>query len=387
MNISQRSLQLHESYHGKLCVQSKVPIINHDDLSLAYTPGVAAPCEEIFKNPENIYKYTMKSNAVAVITDGSSVLGLGNIGAAASLPVMEGKCVLFKRFANIDAFPLCISTQNTDEFVETVKRVVVPFGGVNLEDIGAPHCFEIEKRLKKELDIPVFHDDQHGTATVALAALINALKVTGRKMENVSIVISGAGAAGISIAKLLMLKGARQLVICDRHGALGPDRTDIADNPYKLEMARATNPDGKEGTLAEMLKDADVFIGVSGPGIVNGEMIKAMADEPIVFAMANPVPEIMPDEALAAGAAVIGTGRSDFPNQINNVLAFPGIFRGLLDARVRRITDEMYLAAAEALAALVKDPSPEKIIPDIFYDGTAAAVAEAVKKCASSKEL
>ncbi|PJC57454.1 MAG: NAD-dependent malic enzyme [Ignavibacteria bacterium CG_4_9_14_0_2_um_filter_37_13] len=387
MNTSQRSLQLHESHHGKLSVQSNVPINNHDDLSLAYTPGVAAPCEEIFKNPEEIYKYTMKANSVAVVTDGSSVLGLGNIGAAASLPVMEGKCILFKRFANIDAFPICINTQNTDEFIETVKRIVVPFGGINLEDIASPHCFEIEKRLKDELDIPVVHDDQHGTATVALAAIINALKVTGREISDAGIVISGAGAAGISIAKILMLYGARNLVICDRHGALSPSRDDIKDNLYKVQIACATNSEDRNGTLADMLKGADVFIGVSGPGIVNEEMISSMANGPIVIAMANPTPEIMPDAALAAGAAVVGTGRSDFPNQINNVLAFPGIFRGLLDARVRMVTDEMYVAAAQALASLIKDPSPEVIIPDVFYDATADAVAEAVKKCALSQSL
>jgi len=383
MDTSNRSLRLHESYRGKLSVQSKVPVNNHDDLSLAYTPGVAAPCNEIAKNPDALYQYTMKSNSVAVVTDGSSVLGLGNIGPEASLPVMEGKCILFKRFANIDAFPLCIKAKDSSEFIETVKRVVSPFGGINLEDIGAPHCFEIEQRLKEELDIPVFHDDQHGTATVLLAALINALKVTDRAMAKAMIVISGAGAAGMAIARLLLQYGAENLILCDRRGALFPDREDIKDRPFKLEIARMTNPQKREGSLADILKGADVFIGVSAPGIVHPDMVTAMAKDPIVLPMANPIPEIMPDEAKEAGAAVVGTGRSDFPNQINNVLAFPGIFRGLLDAHIRTITMNMYTTAAETLAGLVKNPRPEKIIPDIFYDGVATAVADAVKKCAS----
>lgn len=382
MSISDESLRFHEAHHGKLTVQPKVPIRTHKDLSLAYTPGVAAPCEEIARNPDDIYKYTIKSNAVAVVTDGSAVLGLGNIGAAASLPVMEGKCVLFKQFAGIDAFPLCIDTQNVDDFVETVKRIVIPFGAVNMEDIGAPHCFEIEERLKRELDIPVFHDDQHGTATVVLAALINALKVTSRSLEKVRIVLSGAGAAGTAIAKLLVHYGAKNIVLCDRHGAIAEGREDLHENPYKMELSRMTNPDKMKGSLADVLQGADILIGVSGPNLVDRSMVASMAKDPIVFALANPIPEIMPSEAREAGAKIVGTGRSDFPNQINNVLAFPGILRGLLDMRAQVQDAGTFVCAAEGLAAHVKNPTPEKIIPDIFDPEVAGIVANAVKNCA-----
>lgn len=379
MSISEKSLTFHEFHKGKLSVQSKVSIENHDDLSLAYTPGVAAPCEEIARNPEDIYKYTMKGNSVAIVTDGSAVLGLGNIGPEASLPVMEGKCVLFKRFADIDAFPMCVKTESVDEFIETVKRIVTPFGGINLEDIGAPHCFEIEARLKSELDIPVFHDDQHGTATVVLAAMINAIKVTNRTFAETKIVLSGAGAAGISIAKLLLLYGAQNIIVCDRHGAITPDRGDLPE--HKREISQSTNPTKEKGSLTTVLKGADVFIGVSGSNLIDRAAVQSMADNAIVFALANPTPEIMPDEARAGGASIIGTGRSDFPNQINNVLAFPGIFRGVLDARLKDITQGTFICAAESLARHVQNPGPEKIIPDIFDDGVTHTVVEAVKSC------
>ena len=399
MDVFEQSLQLHESHHGKIAMQSKVPLKNHSDLSLAYTPGVAEPCRRIAANPQDLYRYTMKSNSVAVITDGSSVLGLGDIGAAAGLPVMEGKCLLFKEFANIDAFPVCIDTRDTEEFISVVKKITVPYGGINLEDIAAPRCFEIEERLKKELTIPVFHDDQHGTAIVALAALINALKVTGRTIGACKIAMSGAGAAGTSIAKLLMKHGAANggqgharkdaqghgpnIILCDRHGTIFEGREDLAGNPAKMQLAQETNPERIKGSLADAMKGADVFIGVSSGNLVTPEMVKSMAPKAIVFAMANPEPEIMPDLAKAAGAAVVGTGRSDFPNQINNVLAFPGIFRGALDIRAKAITEEMCFAAALALSACVKEPSTEKIVPDIFDAGVTEAVADAVRKCES----
>lgn len=379
MSISDKSLKFHEKHRGKLSVRSKVPLKDRENLSLAYTPGVAAPCEEIANDPEGLYKYTMKGNTVAVVTDGSAVLGLGNIGAAASLPVMEGKCALFQEFAGINAFPLCINTQDIDEFVETVQRVVVPFGGINLEDIGAPQCFEIEKRLKEVLDVPVFHDDQHGTSTVVLAGMINALKVTGRTFASAKIVISGAGAAGSAIAKLFLLYGAMNVILCDRHGAISLNRKDLP--PHKRELAKQTNPSHEEGSLVEVLKGADAFVGVSGPNIIGKEAIQGMAKNPIVFALANPVPEIMPDEAREGGATVISTGRSDFPNQVNNVLAFPGIFRGLLDARLKDIHLGTFVCAARALAAHVKNPTPDKIIPDIFDEGVVETVANAVKMC------
>ncbi len=380
MDVYEQSLLLHEQSKGKLTVEAKVPLRNREDLSLAYTPGVAEPCRRIAKNADDLYKYTMNSNTVAVITDGSAVLGLGNIGAAAGLPVMEGKCLLFKHFANIDAFPICIETQDPEEFIKIVKNITAVFGGINLEDIAAPNCFMIEERLKAELDIPVFHDDQHGTAIVVLAAMINALKLAGIAWDQAKVVMSGAGAAGVAIAKLLMLYGLKNVIICDRQGALEPGRADLATNLSKLEIAKITNPHQEKGTLAQVLQGAHVFIGVSGPNVVTTEMVKTMAPKPIIFAMANPVPEIMPDQALAGGAFIIGTGRSDFPNQINNVLAFPGIFRGVLDIRAKQITDGMKLAAAKALAALVPNPTPEKIIPGVFDPGVATAVAEAVKK-------
>ncbi len=385
MDVYGKSLELHEKSRGKLEVKSKVPVETRADLTLAYTPGVAEPCRRIAVNPDDVYLYTIKSNSVAVVTDGSAVLGLGNIGPAAGLPVMEGKCLLFKRFAGIDAFPLCIGTQNVDEFVNVVKNVCTVFGGINLEDISAPRCFEIEDRLKKSAGIPVFHDDQHGTAIVVLAGLINALKVSGITFENAKIVISGAGAAGTACTKLLLRRGIKNIIICDRLGAISLGREDIAreivENPHKVELAKISNPEKEEGTLAEVMQNANVFIGVSAPGLVTAEMVRTMAPRSIIFAMANPMPEIMPDEAKKGGAYIVGTGRSDFPNQINNVLAFPGVFRGVLDARAPQITEEMKLSAAEALAGLVKNPTPDKIIPGVFEDDVTRTVAEAIKKC------
>ncbi len=382
MNVFQKSLELHEKFHGKLAIRAKMPLETREDLNLAYTPGVAEPCREIAKNLNDIYKYTMKSNMVAVITDGSAVLGLGNIGAAAGLPVMEGKCLLFKRFADVDAFPICIKTQDVEEFIMIVKNITAGFGGINLEDIAAPRCFEIEERLKKELDIPVFHDDQHGTAIVVLAGMINAMKLVGKDWDKIKIVMSGAGAAGVSIAKLLMSYGVKNVILCDRHGAIYAGREDIVGNLSKMELAQISNPFGEKGSFAEVLRGADVFIGVSAAGLLTGEMVKTMAPKAIIFAMANPTPEIMPDEAKAAGAYIIATGRSDFPNQVNNVLAFPGIFRGVLDIRAPQITEKMKLAAAECLAALVQEPSVDKIIPGALEPGVAQAVAEAVKSVA-----
>lgn len=382
-DIYQKSLQLHEKFHGKLAVQLKMPLETRDDLNWAYTPGVAEPCRAIAKTPSDIYRYTMKSNTVAVITDGSAVLGLGNIGAAAGLPVMEGKCLLFKRFGNVDAFPICIQTQDTDEFVQVVKNITASFGGINLEDISAPRCFEIEERLKRELDIPVFHDDQHGTAIVVLAALINALKLVGKNWSEVKVVMSGSGAAGVAVAKILLNYGVKNLILCDRHGAVYKGREDIADNPSKTQIAEISNPHGEKGTLAEVLRGADIFIGVSGPGLVTTEMVQTMSPKAIIIAMANPTPEIMPEDARRGGAFIVATGRSDFPNQINNVLAFPGIFRGALDCGAKQITEKMKLAAAEALAALVQNPTPEKIIPGVFDPGVAEAVAGAVKQHAA----
>lgn len=387
MDVYGNSLELHEKNRGKLEVNAKVPVETRADLTLAYTPGVAEPCRRIAKNPEDVYRYTIKGNSVAVVTDGSAVLGLGNIGPAAGLPVMEGKCLLFKKFAGIDAYPICVGTQNTDEFVNVVKNICAGFGGINLEDISAPRCFEIEDRLKKIAGIPVFHDDQHGTAIVVLAGVINGLKVTGVPLSEAKIVISGAGAAGTACTRLLLRYGAKNIIVCDKLGAVSQARDDIAreivDNPHKVELAKITNPDKETGTLAEVIKGANVFIGVSAPGILTGGMVKTMAPKSIVFAMANPLPEIMPDEAKSGGAYIVGTGRSDFPNQINNVLAFPGIFRGVLDARAPQITEEMKVAAAEALAGLVKNPVPDKIIPGVFEDKVAESVAEAVIKCAN----
>lgn len=381
MDVYQQSLKLHLDKQGKLEIAAKVPLNTREDLTLAYTPGVAEPCREIAKHPDDIYKYTIKKNSVAVITDGSAVLGLGNIGAAAGLPVMEGKCLLFKKFANIDAFPICVKTQEVDEFVNVVKNITAVFGGINLEDISAPRCFEIEQQLKKEADIPVFHDDQHGTAIVVLAGIINALKVVGSSFREAKIVLSGSGAAGMACTKLLLRYGAKNVIVCDRQGVIEVGREDIKGIPYKLELAGMTNPFKEKGTLAEAMKGANVFIGVSAPGLVNAAMVKTMALKSVVFAMANPMPEIMPEEAKAGGAYVVGTGRSDYPNQVNNVLAFPGIFRGVLDVRAPQITEEMKVAAAEALANLVKNPTPGKVIPGVFEDNVADVVAEAVKKC------
>ncbi|MFC1801640.1 NADP-dependent malic enzyme [Nanoarchaeota archaeon] len=374
MDLNQEALELHKKKKGKIEVTNKFgPLKTKKDLSLAYTPGVAEPCREIAKDKSKVYDYTSKGNMVAVVTDGSAVLGLGNIGPEASLPVMEGKAILFKEFANVDAFPICLSTQEVDEIVEIVKNISAGFGGINLEDISAPRCFEIEARLKKELDIPVFHDDQHGTAIVVLAGLINALKIVSKEFSDVKIVINGAGAAGIAVAKILKQFGAQEIILCDSKGVIYRGRTGL--NPYKEEMAAVT----EASTLNEAMEGADVFIGLSVAGVVDKEMVASMNSEAIVFAMANPEPEIMPDEAKAGGAKIIATGRSDFPNQINNVLAFPGVFRGALDAR-KKITEEMKVAAAKALASCVESPTAEKIVPYALDKGVAEKIAEAVKK-------
>lgn len=382
MNYFEESLKLHEEKVGKIEVISKVKVNTREDLSLAYTPGVAEPCRKIHEDEENVYKYTSKGNLVAVVTDGTAVLGLGDIGPKAGLPVMEGKAILFKEFADVDAFPICLATKDVDEIVRTVKLIAPGFGGINLEDIGAPRCFEIEERLKKELDIPVFHDDQHGTAIVVLAGLINALKVVGKKIEDIKVVINGAGAAGTAIAKLLLSSGVKNLIACDKVGILyrGNENVDEA----KRELAKITNPDNIQGTLAAALVGADVFIGVSAPGVVSQDMVRTMNKDSILFAMANPTPEIMPEEAKAAGARVIGTGRSDFPNQVNNVLAFPGIFRGALDVRAKEINEEMKIAAAYAIASMVKDEdlNENNVIPYALDRTVAANVAEAIKKAA-----
>lgn len=378
MDYNAASLKMHEENQGKLEVALKVQLENKDDLSTAYTPGVAEPCREIHKNPADAYKYTLKANTVAVVSDGTAVLGLGDIGPLAAIPVMEGKSVLFKKFGNVDAFPICLDTKDTEEIIETVKRIAPSFGGINLEDISAPRCFEIERRLKEELDIPVFHDDQHGTAIVVAAGLTNALKIVGKKWEDCSAVISGAGSAGISICKLLQSFGLGNVVLVDSKGALvdGDPRL----NPAKQEIAAVTNKNNESGSLADVLKGKDIFIGVSAPGLVTADMVRTMASDPIVFAMANPTPEIMPDEAKAGGARIVATGRSDFPNQINNVLVFPGIFRGALDARASAITEPMKEAAARAIAAVVSEDelSEEYIIPDAFNENVAKVVAKAV---------
>ena len=372
------SLKLHEENKGKMEIALKCPLENKDDLSTAYTPGVAQPCIEIHNNPDDAYKYTLKQNTVAVVSDGTAVLGLGDIGPLAAIPVMEGKSVLSKRFGNVDAFPICLDTKDVDEIVETFKRIAPSFGGINLEDISAPRCFEVEERLKKELDIPVFHDDQHGTAIVCTAGLTNALKIVGKKWEDISIVISGAGSAGISICKLFQRFGAKDVILVDSKGALvdGDPRL----NPAKQAIAAVTNKNKEAGTLADVIKGKDVFIGVSAPGIMTKEMVESMAKDPIIFAMANPTPEIMPDEAKAGGARIVATGRSDFPNQINNVLVFPGIFRGALDARATGITEPMKVAAAKAIASIVTDEelNEDYIIPNPFDDRVAPAVAKEV---------
>lgn len=384
MDYAAESLKLHYDWQGKIEVTLRAPLETADDLSLAYTPGVAQPCLEIQKDVSKSYDLTRRGNLVAVITDGTAVLGLGDIGPEAGMPVMEGKCALFKRFGNVDAIPLCVRSKNVDEIVETVRLIAGSFGGVNLEDISAPRCFEIERRLKECCDIPIFHDDQHGTAVVTLAAMLNALKLVGKDIHDIRVVTSGAGAAGLAIIRLLIAMGLdpHHVILCDRHGVIYEGRDDL--NPQKEEMAKITNSGHKAGTLAEMLVDADVFIGVSAPHCVTPEMVKSMAKDPIIFAMANPTPEIMPDEALAAGAAVMGTGRSDFPNQINNVLAFPGIFRGALDVRASDINDAMKIAAAKAIADFVTPEklSAEYIIPSPLEEGVSAAVAKAVAQAA-----
>ncbi|QLY78923.1 NAD(P)-dependent malic enzyme [Clostridium intestinale] len=382
MNYFEESLKLHEKNSGKIEVTSKVKITTREDLSLAYTPGVAEPCRKIHENEEDVYKYTSKGNLVAVVTDGTAVLGLGDIGPKAGLPVMEGKAILFKEFANVDAVPICLDTKNVDEIVKTVKLIAPGFGGINLEDIGAPRCFEVEEILKKELDIPVFHDDQHGTAIVVLAGIINALKVVNKKIEDIKVVVNGAGAAGTAIAKLLLSTGVKNLIACDKVGILyeGIEEVDNA----KKELGKITNPNKLKGSLADALVGADVFIGVSAPGIVSQAMVRSMNNDSILFAMANPTPEIMPNEAKAAGAKVIGTGRSDFPNQVNNVLAFPGIFRGALDVRAKEINEEMKIAAAYAIASMIKDEdlNENNVIPDALDKTVAANIAEAIKKAA-----
>ena len=385
MDYNQLALAMHEENHGKIAVSPKVRVENRDDLSTAYTPGVAEPCRRIAANKADVYRYTAKGNLVAVVSDGTAVLGLGDIGPEAAMPVMEGKALLFKEFADVDAFPICLDTKDVDEIVRTVKFLAPTFGGINLEDISAPRCFEIEKRLKEELDIPVFHDDQHGTAIVVSAGLLNALKLVGKKMEDVSIVINGAGSAGISIAKLLMQFGAGNIVLVDRQGAVSVDEDWL--NPAQRAMAEVTNKHNERGALSEIIRGKDVFIGVSAPNVVTAEMVSTMAADAIVFAMANPTPEIMPEEAAKGGARVIATGRSDYPNPINNVLVFPGIFRGALDAQATDITEEMKLAAARAIAAIVTEEelTEDYIIPGAFDKRVAPAVAGAVMACAKEQ--
>lgn len=378
MDYNSLSLKMHEEHKGKVEVVSKVAVKNRDDLSTAYTPGVAEPCRKIRDNKADVYKYTCKGNMVAVVSDGTAVLGLGDIGPEAAIPVMEGKSILFKEFGGVDAFPICLDTKDVDEIVETVKRIAPVFGGINLEDISAPRCFEIEKRLKEELDIPVFHDDQHGTAIVVSAGLINALKLVGKPFDEANVVINGAGSAGISICKLLLQLGIGNVVLVDRQGALCPGQDWM--NPAQAEMAEITNKDRQTGPLAEIMKGKDVFVGVSAPNIVTAEMVASMAADPIVFAMANPTPEIMPEEAAKGGVRVMATGRSDYPNQINNVLVFPGIFRGALDAKATGITEEMKMAAAKAIASIVTDDELKEdyIIPGAFDEIVAKVVAKAV---------
>ena len=378
MDYNSLSLKMHEEHKGKVEVVSKVAVKNRDDLSTAYTPGVAEPCRKIRDNKADVYKYTCKGNMVAVVSDGTAVLGLGDIGPEAAIPVMEGKSILFKEFGGVDAFPICLDTKDVDEIVETVKRIAPVFGGINLEDISAPRCFEIEKRLKEELDIPVFHDDQHGTAIVVSAGLINALKLVGKPFDEANVVINGAGSAGISICKLLLQLGIGNVVLVDRQGALCPGQDWM--NPAQAEMAEITNKDRQTGSLAEIMKGKDVFVGVSAPNIVTAEMVASMAADPIVFAMANPTPEIMPEEAAKGGVRVMATGRSDYPNQINNVLVFPGIFRGALDAKATGITEGMKMAAAKAIASIVTDDELKEdyIIPGAFDERVAKVVAKAV---------
>ena len=380
MTINEKALKLHAEWKGKLTTEPKAPVKTREDLALAYTPGVAEPCKEIAKDPTKAYTYTIKQNTIAVVSDGSAVLGLGNIGAKAAMPVMEGKAVLFKTFGDVNAVPICLNTQDTDEIVKTVINIAPAFGGINLEDISAPRCFEIESRLKEALDSPVFHDDQHGTAIVVLSGVINALKVVGKKKEDCYVVVNGSGAAGIAIAKLLLRYGFKKLTLCDSKGIISADNDNL--NWIKKEMAEVTNLEHKHGTLADAMVGADIFIGVSAPGSVTQDMVRSMNKDAILFAMANPVPEIMPDEAKAAGARVVGTGRSDFPNQVNNVVAFPGIFRGALEGHAPQITEDMKLAAALAIADLVSDEelNEDFVMPEAFDPRVADVVAEAVKQ-------
>ena len=380
MTNNEKALQMHKEWNGKIETTPKCEVKSREDLALAYTPGVAEPCKVIAEDKEAAYQYTIKSNTVAVVSDGSAVLGLGNIGAAAAMPVMEGKAVLFKEFGNVNAFPICLDTQDTEEIIKTVVNIAPAFGGINLEDISAPRCFEIESRLKELLDIPVFHDDQHGTAIVVLAGIINALKVTGKKKEDCKIVVNGAGSAGIAISKLLLRYGFPNLTLCDKSGILNKDSKDL--NWMQKEMMEVTNLEGKSGTLADAFVGADIFVGVSAPNIVSEEMVASMNKDAILFAMANPTPEIMPDLAKKAGAKVVGTGRSDFPNQVNNVVAFPGIFKGALEGRAPQITEEMKLAASLALASLVPDDelNEDNILPEAFDPRVADVVSAAVKE-------
>ena len=379
MTNSEKALQMHEQWNGKLETAAKAHVNSREDLAIAYTPGVAEPCKVIAKDPEAAYKYTIKSNTVAVVSDGSAVLGLGNIGALAAMPVMEGKAVLFKEFGGVNAVPICLDTQDTEEIIKTVVNIAPAFGGINLEDISAPRCFEIEERLKELLDIPVFHDDQHGTAIVVLAGIINALKVTGKKKEDCRVVVNGAGSAGVAITKLLLTYGFEHITMCDINGIISKDSPDL--NWMQKEMTKVTNLEGRIGLLADALKGADIFVGVSAPNIVTPEMVASMNQDAILFAMANPVPEIMPDLAKAAGAKVVGTGRSDFPNQVNNVVAFPGIFKGALEGRATQITEEMKLAAANAIAGLVPEEelNENNILPEAFDPRVAETVSKAIK--------
>ena len=382
MDVNEKAIKMHEEWAGKIEVIAKAPVSSKEELAIAYTPGVAAPCLEIQKDVDLSYKYTRRHNLVAVVTDGTAVLGLGDIGPEAGMPVMEGKCALFKAFGDVDAFPLCIRSKDVDEIVNTVALLAGSFGGVNLEDISAPRCFEIEKKLKERCDIPIFHDDQHGTAVITLAGLTNALKIVGKKMEEIHVVVNGAGAAATAITKLLISRGLKNVILCDRKGAIYEGREGL--NSAKEEMAKITNPEKKAGSLADVIVGADVFIGVSAPGVLTADMVATMAKDPVVFACANPVPEILPDEAKKAGVAVMATGRSDFPNQVNNVLAFPGIFRGALDVRASDINDEMKIAAANAIAGIVSDAelNPDYILPDAFDARVGKAVAAAVAQAA-----
>ena len=379
MTTGEKAMELHKQWQGKIETVAKSKVKSREDLALAYTPGVAEPCKAIAKDKELAYTYTMKANTIAVVSDGSAVLGLGNIGAEAAMPVMEGKAVLFKEFGGVNAVPICLDTQDTEEIIKTVTYLAPTFGGINLEDISAPRCFEIEQRLKETLDIPVFHDDQHGTAIVVLSATINALKIIGKDKAECKVIVNGAGSAGVAITKLLLSYGFKNIIMVDRTGAIASDRTGL--NWSKQEMLELTNPNDEKGSLADVMKGADIFVGVSAPNTVTQDMVRSMAKDPIIFAMSNPIPEIMPDEAKAAGARLVGTGRSDFPNQINNVVAFPGIFKGALEGRAKQITEEMKLAAAEAIASLVSDDElcEDMIMPEAFDPRVADLVAEAVK--------